>query len=204
MNGDMELFLSRGQLKLTSPKAVYSFGLHYRSFGHAFDKLRIFEDDSIKKVLVLGWGIGSISDLLNGHPSLEIVNGVEHDSHLIDFYRDLKIGPYSFLIDIDCADAVTFVLNQNESRNAQYDLVCSDIFVDNITPPAIITTEYLNALTNLCSDNGRVLLSKLNTGVNDSKQNEELERNLVSISVAFDVINTFGNRIYIWKRNSNN
>jgi SAM-dependent methyltransferase len=192
LNGRMKIALSRGEYKLITDNAVYSFGRHYRSFAHAFEVLNIPQDRSITSVLVLGWGIGSIADLLKDHPTVSTIFGVEHDPALIGLYREIR--QESEGVEVVCQDVFRFV---QECRD-RYDLVCSDIFVDDKTPDGIIAPAYLRAITRLAAPGGRCLLSKLNGSLADREQNRELEANLDSLEMDFTVINTIGNRMYHW------
>lgn len=196
-NGGMELMLSRGEYKLCTANAVYSFGRHYRSFSRAFEALDIYSDTDIRSVLVLGWGLGSIGDLLNGHAAIERMTGIEYDQTLIDCYRDLD-PELSFELVLECRDGMEFV----RSSKSRFDLVCSDIFIDNRTPDAVIREEYLAGLSGLLNPNGRCLLSKLHQSAADHRQNRELEANLEDTGIQFGVVNSIGNRVYHWQSGS--
>ena len=194
-NGDMDLALSRGERKLSTANAIYSFGKHYRSFAYAFDHLRLREDISIETVLVLGWGLGSIAELLNGHPGIRRVVGIEHDPTLVDLCEKMN-ETYSFEVEIIRSDAIQYAMN----TKAAFDLVCSDIFVDDKTPAAVISVEYLRTISQLTQTGGRVLLSKLNLTLADKRQNQVLESTLKQEQMPFEVLNTIGNRMYYWPK----
>ncbi|MCP4123767.1 MAG: hypothetical protein GY751_18620 [Bacteroidetes bacterium] len=198
INGDMELFLSRGQYKLSTANAIYSFGKHYRSFGKAFEKLGILNDLGIERVLVLGWGIGSIADLLRDHSSLESFTGIEHDHTLIELYQSLTDSSGGLATHLVHTDAIEFVKSGAGQSNRPFDLICSDIFIDNLTPSSVISEDYINGLIRLGAEGARILVSKLNMSVQDRQQNNEFEDLLSSLEIDYEVINTFGNRMYTW------
>ncbi len=194
VNDTMQLWLSKGQLKLTTPNAIYSYGMHYRSFAHAFQRLDIGGRQDISHVLVLGWGIGSIGTLLANQKGLTRITAIEHDQALVELYnKELRpaVGPE---IDLHCMDALEFVRN----NEAQYDLICSDVFVDNTTPQGILTASYLQGLESLRSDSGLVLLSKLHMTSTDQRENDALEKTLSSTVHSFSKLVTVGNRVYFW------
>jgi len=198
INGDMELFLSRGQYKLSTANAIYSFGKHYRSFGRAFEKLDILNNLGVKRVLGLGWGIGSLAELLRDHSSLESFTGIEHDPTLIELYHGLTEGSESLATHLIHADAIEFVKSSEGQSDERFDLICSDIFIDNLTPSSVISETYINGLIRLGSEGARILVSKLNMSVQDRQQNLEFENLLSSLGIDYEVINTFGNRMYTW------
>jgi spermidine synthase len=197
-NGEMHLYLSSGEYKLVSKNAIYSFGNKYISFGSAFEKLKISEYSNIQKVLVLGWGMGSIANLLIKHPYVKTIHGVEHDKDLVDFYNQRFRNQYNFgfEVQVETADAFAFF----DHHTTKYDLICSDIFNDNTSPTAVISIEYLSQLNKSININGIVMLSKLNRSSEDVAQNQTLEQNLTKLNIHFNCIRTVGNNIYWWQK----
>lgn len=196
-NGPMQLWLSRGQLKLTTANAVYSYGRHYRSFGRAFDRLGLAADPSVRHVLVLGWAMGSIAELLRGFPHVRSVTGVEHDEVLATWWREWSDeGP--FPVELVVEDAGRYAADP--INHHRFDLVCADLFVDNKTPPEFIETAFLANLTWLCRPGGRVLLSKLRVTAADQRQNALLEDNLRAAGLHAEAIPAAGNVVYTWLR----
>ncbi|MEZ5008681.1 MAG: methyltransferase domain-containing protein [Chitinophagales bacterium] len=195
-NGPMQLFYSSGEFKLTTLNVVYSWGKHYRSFAKAITDLKVLEQKNIESVLVLGWGMGSIAKLLEDHPSVKKITGVDHDGTLVKLYNAEFKDQSPFDIKLHVADAMKFVMDDLQ----QYDLICCDIFVDNITPPKIIAKPFLSNIHRLLKPNGLVLLSKLNRTTLDRKQNEVLEHNLRDLNIDFQSLKSFGNSIYWWRK----
>ena len=193
-NGPMELVLSNGQLRLTTKNAIYSYGKHYKSFGNAFDELNI-EELAFKEILVLGWGMGSIAELLSGHPTINKITGIEYDSVLIDFYEQLSLMN-SFEIELINENVFGFL----EAHKLKYDLVCSDIFEDNLTPDQIVSKEYIIALNGLLNPKGMVLMSKLNRSIRDINQNKKLTEILNDLGISFKTVKTLGNSIFYWRK----
>ncbi len=194
----MHLYLSSGEYKLVTKNAIYSFGSKYASFGNAFEKLNIAAFSNIQNVLVLGWGMGSIATLLVKHPFVKSILGIEHDEDLVTFYNHnfRNQSKSRFNIEVETADAFVFL----ENHSQKYDLICSDIFVDNKSPEAIISIKYLTQLNDALNPNGLVLLSKLNRSTADAAQNQKLEQNLSQLDIAFNCVRTLGNSIYWWQK----
>lgn len=196
VNHTMQLTYSRGQFKLSTPNVIYSFGKHYLSFGNAFEQLKLVHSQNIKQVLVLGWAMGSIGELLKHNSSIEKITAVEYDSQLVQFYQDNFQQRLPIEVDVICADAFEFAAQHQN----QYDLVCSDIFEDQLTPDAVIQKPYLQHLNGLLKEHGLILLSKLNRSKHDMEQNKTLELNLNALNYAFETIKTMGNTIYYWRK----
>lgn len=194
VNKGMQLWLSKGQLKLTTPRAIYSYGSYYRSYANAFERLQLHEHPEVRRVLVLGWGIGSIGKLLADHPGINHIIGVEHDQALVELYQNELAADNRFRIEIRVADAIDFVHECSE----RFDLICSDVFVDNVTPSGILQEDYLRKLEALRSDTGTVLVSKLHMSVHDRQENEALEHTLSQIVPSFSKLDTIGNRVFAW------
>lgn len=194
-NGEMHLYLSAGEFKLTTQNTIYSFGKKYTSFGNAFQKLEINSKPNLKEVLVLGWGMGSIANLLDENSTVQRILGVEYDKTLVEFYNQNK-SKYSFDVGVMEADAFNFVRSSQE----KFDLVCSDIFIDHISPAFVVSEEYIKHLDRLLNKNGFALISKLNRTSTDVQQNKILETALTNTIGTFSCIKTLGNSIYWWTK----
>ena len=123
-NEILEVSWSMGRKVLNSKNANYSFGSGYRVFEHAF-KLLDLRHRAIDKVLVLGFGAGSVEYLLRKDYAFkgEIV-GVEYDQEIIRLYNK-HFGGHGPL-DLHPQDAKAFVQESLDS----FDLVIIDLFDD--------------------------------------------------------------------------
>jgi spermidine synthase len=167
LSGSLELSIHQGEWKLSSPNAVYSFGLHYTSYRIAFDRLGIF-DFPARRVLILGAGIGSIARLLSGHSTIKEMVAVDLDPVVLRFAE--KYWPYEtgVKIDFQAIDAAQFA-QQTAART--FDLILSDVFVDDETPEQLISAEYLRGLQQLLRPDGMLLFSKLDYKPSDKIAN---------------------------------
>lgn len=172
LSGSLEVSIHQGEWKLSSPNAVYSFGRHYTSFKIAFDRLGIF-DFPAKRVLILGAGIGSIARLLSGHPSIEEMVVVDIDPIVLAFAQ--KYWPYEAGVkaDFHADDAAHFA---KATLPQSFDLILSDVFVDDETPEQIATTEYLQSLQQLLRKDGMLLFSKLDYKPGDKESNKAFSK----------------------------
>ena len=85
-SGNLEVSFHRGEWKLSTDQAIYSFGKHYTSYKIAFNKLHI-QDFNIKKVLILGVGLGSVVRLLDRQKSIESIVAVDIDPVIIELAK---------------------------------------------------------------------------------------------------------------------
>jgi spermidine synthase len=168
LSGSLELSIHQGEWKLSSPNAVYSFGLHYTSYRIAFDRLGIF-DFPAQRVLILGAGIGSIARLLSGHPAIKEMVVVDVDPVVLQFAQ--KYWPYEAGVKIDfhANDAAQFA---KQTAPQTFDLILSDVFVDDETPEQLIAVEYLQNLQHLLRPEGMLLFSKLDYKPSDKTANQ--------------------------------
>src|SRR6218665_1023439 len=80
----IEINLRNGTFLVDGDKVNYSFGSLHHLFRKAFADFKL-EDQTIEKVLILGFGAGSIANIL--HKELQIncsITGVEIDSVMLD------------------------------------------------------------------------------------------------------------------------
>jgi len=168
LSGSLELSIHQGEWKLSSPNAVYSFGLHYTSYRIAFDRLGIFNFPA-KRVLILGAGIGSIARLLSGHPVIRELVVVDIDPVVIQFAKEYWPYEKDVQVNFYADDAAQFVA---KSSKEQFDLILSDVFVDDETPEQLVTSEYLRNLDNLLRPDGMLLFSKLDYKSSDKTANQ--------------------------------
>ena len=199
---ELELWLRNGRMMLVSPGAIYSREERYGSFLGAFEQ----EGDSlqrIEKLLVLGFGLGSIPIILeriyNRSPQ---VTGVDLDERIIDMAH--RRCPQSLMdrTELICADALQWIPEQRKIREASFDMICVDLFIDTEVPRGCSDPDWLQSLAGLLSPGGRLLVSRMrneNKGVRRTGRN----RFRVSFQKLFpegDRIQVAGNDIYRWTK----
>lgn len=145
-NPVVEVVYSCGRYVLNGRSVNYSFGgLHQvfvASLGHLGVPVR-----PIRRVLVLGLGAGSIPAILSGYGKPYEVTGVEADPLVLDLaarYWGLHQLP-NIQLDVVNMLAEDFVAEDTLT----YDLICVDLFVDNMVPAAAQTPIFLHHLHRL-------------------------------------------------------
>ena len=155
---NVSLKLNNGALELSTENAVYSYGKNYYAFAEAYKKLNISQYP-IKKVLILGLGMGSIIEILEGHfKSLEF-HGVETDSVIIDLFKKHIEIENDFSLKIYENDAYEYV---KDCEN-KFDLINIDIFIDDVIPHPFHDHEFLENIKSNLTNNGIVLFNRLDS-----------------------------------------
>lgn len=194
ISGKLKLTLVNGRYCLSTQHAVYSFDTQYVSYRIAFEQLHIGER-SVRKALILGYGLGSISKLLNlKHHLYPAITAVELDPQVIGLAKQYGYLPES--VKLTEADAYAFMLQCCE----QYDLINADLYVDDTTPSQFEKTEFLYALKKCLTPGGLLLFSRF--------YNQEHHRRLTeaflqgAFSTVFPQARTIhaqGNLMLVWE-----
>ncbi|RMG85870.1 MAG: methyltransferase domain-containing protein, partial [Bacteroidetes bacterium] len=157
INPHLYVSLSRGRYQLSTANAIYSYADLYDNYRQAFERLDL-PRRRIERVLVLGFGLGSVPWLLektfkqNYH-----YTGVEIDENVIYLANKYVLPELQSPVEIFCADAFAFAFQHAE----QYDLIAMDVFLDDLVPPHFEDTAFLEALRALLRDDGFLLYNRL-------------------------------------------
>ena len=157
VNPDLHVSLIRGRFQLYTERAIYSFDDLYDNFGHTFSKLRL-QSLPGGQVLILGFGLGSIALLLDAYDDQTWhYTGIEKDEAVLYLAHQYAIPRIQHPIQLIQTDAHLFI-NQCQTK---YDLICMDIFVDDVVPETFKTTTFLNQLNQVLNPGGLLLFNKL-------------------------------------------
>lgn len=195
-SGEVQVALSEGQYKLSTQNAIYSFGKKYTSFSVAFKKIDI-NQQPIKTVLVLGFGLGSVVDLLEHHPTIELITAVDADAVIITLAKKYLQTSLKRNTNFVCSDAAAFVYDNTE----KYDVVLFDVFIDNETPMPFMQKDFLLALKKCVNKNGILLFSKIDDSHISKIENQQFEAVFTSVFAESFSINTNGNKVFAWINN---
>lgn len=193
-SGIVEVSLSSGQYKLSTQNAVYSFGKKYTSFDVAFNSIDIL-NRQIKTVLVLGFGLGSVVDLLENHPTIQQIKAVDADKVIIELAKKYLQTSLKNKVEYVCEDAEKFVLVNHDK---QYDLVLFDVFIEDETPMNFMKQSFLESLKKLVSNNGLLLFSKINDSNKSKIENDQFEKIFSAVFHDGFSIDTNGNKVFTW------
>jgi ubiquinone/menaquinone biosynthesis C-methylase UbiE len=165
-NPFLKVVLRRGRFQLCTENAIYSYGDLYDNFSKTFDKLD-FEALNIQKVLVLGLGLGSIPLMLEKTFKKKFsYTAVEIDAEVLRLAHAYGMNNLQSPISFHHADAQTFCSFSEET----FDLICMDVFIDDVVPTELEKEAFLLDLRRLLSPNGVVLFNKLSLLEKDKHQ----------------------------------
>jgi len=157
VNPELYICMQSGKLQLCSENAVYSFDENYHNFSGAFSQMNLAKVRK-QEVLIMGFGLGSIPLILSKTFGIDAYyTGVELDENVVYLYEAYNAKNIKCPLQLICADALVFAATTQES----YQLICSDIFLDNIIPTEFWKEEYLENLKNCLLHGGAVLMNTL-------------------------------------------
>lgn len=157
INPHLYVSLNNGRYQLSTANAVYSYGDLYDNFSKTFDQLQPQLTDKMN-VLILGFGLGSIPYMLEKiYGKRMYFTAVEIDENVIYLADKYVLDELEAPIQLICADAFAFVMQCQE----EFDLICMDVFLDDIVPPKFTGKSFLEALKNLLEPDGRLLFNRL-------------------------------------------
>jgi spermidine synthase len=161
----LEVCLYKGKYILNSANANYSFdGLH-QVMDRFFSQVKL-GNFAFENILLLGMGAGSVIELIrNKYEMLAPITAIEKDAVVIELAEKyFDIHSYKHLRIVN-EDAFDFVNQTNE----QFDLIISDVFIDNTVPTKCQSEEYYKCLRKIVSPQG---LIGCNLMVNQKDQTE--------------------------------
>jgi len=156
LNPALHVCLVNGRYQLCTENAIYSYADLYDNFAGAFAKLDL-EDQAIKKVLILGFGMASIPIILEKMGLDYSYTAVEIDEQVIYLASKYELPYLRSPVQMICADAAQWVQIAEE----KFDLIAVDIFLDDIIPDRFTQSFFLENTKNLLRPGGLLLYNRL-------------------------------------------
>lgn len=154
MNGVLSLYLRKGRLMLCANEAIYSYDDLYYIFREGLLLIKDFIQEDVKKVLVLGMGMGSIPILLENlvnkpmHYTL-----LEYDESVVWLAHKYSLHRLNNPFEVHIADAARYVQLTEEV----FDLICVDVYKDHIIPHYFQSYEFLKNCKEILAPHGKLL-----------------------------------------------
>ena len=165
INPHLYVSLNRGRYQLCTANAIYSYEDLYDNYFEAFRKIEI-DNRKIENVLILGFGLGSIPFMLEKHFHKKYhYTAVEIDESVIYLATKYALPEIESSIQMICTDAFAFVMQCQE----KFDLVCMDVFLDDVVPEEFEAEDFLNHLKGLIAKDGLLLYNRLANTPQDLK-----------------------------------
>lgn len=157
-NPHLYVSLRKGRYQLSTANAVYSFGDLYSNFSRTFDRWN-WQQHPVNNVLLLGLGLGSIPVILEQtHQQDCHYTAVEIDEAIVDMAYRYVLKGLDSAVEMIVADAAIAV---QQLPQKSYDLICVDIFDDDVVPKVFEQTEFLQSARALLQSNGVLLFNRL-------------------------------------------
>lgn len=158
-NQTLSVYLSNGRYQLSTENAIYSYDDLYDNFSLAFEKIDWKQLPERSHVLILGLGLGSIPFMLEKKFSKKFsYTAVEYDESVIFLASKYSIPRLKSAMQIICRDAAEHVSEDED----EYDIICIDVFLDDVIPDVISEIKFLESLKSLLSPDGIVIFNRLN------------------------------------------
>ncbi|MFN7423053.1 MAG: hypothetical protein ACK5QP_06615 [Chitinophagales bacterium] len=148
----LELILSKNKLILNSTNANQSNEGLKQAFHQALHQLGVYEK-TYKIILVLGFGRGSVSELLQAKNCTENITAYENNPQVftwLDKYYDLE----NIQLHSDSAENLAHL-------ESNYDLILVDLFLDNQCPEFLNNLAYWTQLKTHLSPSGMLIWNTL-------------------------------------------
>lgn len=157
ISGELEVNLQYGNLVVDTQIANYSFGNLHLIFQEAIQQLNL-KEDRVYKVLILGFGAGSIANILINENLLSCtITGIELDNEIIKLSKKYFFDNLKECTKLINADALDFI----KDNKGTYDLVFVDIFIDTKVPLAFQQLDFLKDLKRSICPNGHLLMNSM-------------------------------------------
>lgn len=166
----IEVNLRNGEYVLDGENVNYSFGSLHNLFLQTLTQFDI-KEKSIKNVLVLGFGAGSVAHILHKEFQMNcLITGIEIDSVMLELaHKYFNLSSYQN-IEIVCDDADEFIRRDTN----MYDLIIVDLFVERRVPKKFIKPEFLYEIKQHLSANGFLFFNRINENALQQKETETL------------------------------
>jgi spermidine synthase len=151
-SGDLFITVENGRLVLNTATVNYSYHSLHRVFKTAFHQSKL-APHLIQHSLLLGLGGGSIVEILRKDYEIQTpIDAVELDPQIIRIaINDFGISRYEPLQIIE-KDAMDYV----HHCSVQYDLICVDLFINDVVPSQFLTVDFFEKLLSLTRNQGSI------------------------------------------------
>jgi spermidine synthase len=187
-NPYLEVILYRNQFQLATVDALYSDGDRYIPALAAVNKIKDALP-SIRHVLVLGAGLGSMVSVLRRKGCDPYITLVEKDKVVLGLAMEfLEEG--SEKITPVCNDAMAFMAN----NKTKFDFVFVDIFIGREVPDFVCSSTFLRQCRDSLNSGGYLAFNYI---VNDKQQWEDVKKRFAEIFPSSSIQSISINRILL-------
>lgn len=199
LNPHLYVSLRQGRYQLSTANAVYSYGDLYTNFLRVFRELDL-ERLPIDRVLLLGLGLGSIPLMLERVFQRRYhFTAVEIDEAVLYLAGKYALDELESGVELIAADARAFVAQTDE----QFDLICMDIFLDDVIPERFEERAFLEDLAERLAPGGVLLYNRLAATRRDKEKSRAFyEQQFRPVFPSATFLDVHGNYILINRRDA--
>jgi len=188
-NTILELYLYRGQWQLGTANALYSDGWRYRPIAEAFRTLTSHLS-SVRKMLVLGVGLGSAAMMMGRRRLYPEMTLVDHDKTSLEWAIQLQDERTAKHLKPVCEDEAIYMREDAE----KFDLMIVDIFEDRVVPAFVTETTFLQLCHDRIADGGHFVMNYIENKQGDW---ETVQKNIRNVFPLHDVIQFGINKVVV-------
>lgn len=167
-NEELNLCLNQGRLQLYTENAIYSFEDLYDNFFEVFKRID-FGKHTFPKILILGFGLGSIPFMLEKKFGVKAhYTGVEIDEEILRMASQYALPKLDSPYTLFSTDAHLFAASNDDHFN----MIVVDVFLDNIIPNKFEKTFFLENIKEMLLPDGLILYNRLTATAGDKERHE--------------------------------
>ena len=192
VNAHLSLFLFQNRFQLATDDAVYSDGDKYRPAIAVVDDLK---DNlpSVKRVLMLGGGLGSMVYVLHDNGCKPDFTIVEIDKVVLKWAMELFENNTTAKIEPVCSDAQTYM----EQSTAKYDLLFVDVFNSRVVPDFVTSRIFLTQCYNSLAAGGHCAINYI---INEQQDWARVKELFTSMFPQHKELNLGVNRVLVVRK----
>lgn len=191
MNPVLLVVLENNHLLLHTEKVNYSFGTLHKAFFEVLSQIELPNQSGLK-CLILGFGAGSIAQILFQKLKNPMTTGVEADPKVIELAKKwFGLDQQKLQIVEDFAEH--FVSQSSE----KFDLILVDLFIEEKNAACCLEENFWQNVSKLTNKNGKVIVNKLSGRKDLDSENEDFEQIWQTIFPNFEKMFVNENVIYI-------
>ncbi len=196
ISDELEVWLQNGRYVLHSSWANYSYDTLHRIFQHVFKIIQL-HTKPLQKVLILGFGAGSVAHILVHEMNLRPrITGVEPDEAVIRLAKKYFAVLQYPQLNLICNHAAAFAASCPET----FDLVISDVFVHTYVPEEASNREYLQHLKRLTAPGGTGMINFMAEKGEQHRQLLQLIADARAVMPTVEIIKaTNVNTVLVWE-----
>lgn len=156
VSGQLEVSFQNGKLVLDTALANYSYGNLHRVFQEVIKQFKF--NQARKNTLILGFGAGSIANILNQEKHLNLdIDGVELDHNVLDLYHNYFELSTTNRIELHNIDAIKYL----EKCSKVYDYIFIDVFKNLNVPEEILSLHFVKLLKKVSDSHTQIAMNSM-------------------------------------------